>query len=289
MKQLKPDLSTTKIDPYSLEWLPASLNDLLNELEALKQTAEESNSLLLFRGHRQREWRLDSTFARTVKNKLFSMQAHEGYSIRLRDSGDLNLALTSLLLLKYGTIFEPSAELKRVETEHDVDSWFELMKRHQQHPTEDIPVLQGSNFLDWSRSSDVALYFANLNRNGAGAIFVCDASATGKTQQTLRVLDILRKVREQMMQGQANGAPLLFSPQNQILNQRAKNQQAVYFAQMELRLDLAELWRMTERTLNNETIVVKLIVPPGTEHELERYLVGKGTDRKFIFPDDLDK
>lgn len=288
MKHPEPTLPSTMVNPRTKEWLPASLDDFLVELEALKQAADRSRSLLLFRGHCRPEWRLDSTFARSIKSLLFSMRPEEGYSARLRNSGDLNFALSGLLLLKYGTILEPSAELKKVEVEHGVDSWFELMKRHQQYPEEDAPVLQGTNFLDWSRSSDVALYFANEDRSGPGALFVCDATATGKTLQVLPVAEILHKVREQLMQGQSNGAPLLFSPPKQILNQRAKNQQAVYFAQMELRVDLADLWRLVESSLHSETILLKLVLPQGTESAAGRYLASKGIDRHFIYPDRSD-
>jgi hypothetical protein len=188
-------------------------------------------------------------------------------------------------LLKFGTLLQPSAELKDVEAVHGVDAWFELMKRYQQYPKEDIPVLRGTNFLDWSQSSDVALYFANEGRSGHGALFVCDATATGKTLQRLPVIDILHKVREQLMKGQANGAPLLFSPARQIANLRAKNQQAVYFAQMDLRLGLSELWRLRELRVGQETILVKLVLPRGTEDEANDYLLRKGIDQAFIYPD----
>lgn len=285
MKNLIPAHPGTKIDLRTNEWLPASPEGFFAELAALKQCAEHAQSLLLYRGQRRREWRLDSTFARSAKSLLFGMKPEEGYSERLLRSGDLNAALSSLLLLKFGTLLEPSAELYAVELEHGIDAWFELMKRCQQYPEEDSPALPGTNFLDWSQSSDVALFFANDGRNGQGALFVCDATATGKTQQILPVMEILKKVRTQLMQGVPNGAPLLFSPQQQIANQRAKNQQAVYFAQLELRLDLLELWRMQEDRRPGETIVVKLVLPAGSAAELDRYLSEKGVNHPFIFPD----
>ena len=159
------------------------------------------------------------------------------------------------------------------------------MKRYQQYPEEDAPALPGTNFLDWSQSSDVALFFANEGRDGQGALFVCDATATGKTLQILPVVQILHKVREQLMQGLANGSPLLFSPPRQIANQRAKNQQAVYFAQMELRIDMLELWSMQENRDSSDTIAVKLVLPARTEADFTRYLSENGMDSAFIYPD----
>ena len=284
MKALKPSSTATRIT-RTREWLPESLDALLAEIDTLKLRAAEEKRLLIYRGHRRREWRLDATFARSVKSRLFGMEAYDGFSARLRDSGDLNSALTSLLLLKFGTLLGPSAELKTVESEHGVDAWFELMKRYQQYPEEDVLALAGTNFLDWSQSSDVALFFGNDGRDGEGALFVCDATATGKSLQMLSVVEVLRKVREQLMRGEANGLPLLFSPPKQIANQRAKNQQAVYFAQMELRLDMLESWRLQELSKDDESIILKIVIPRGTEGDLRKYLEAKNIAEPFIYPD----
>lgn len=81
------------------------------------------------------------------------------------------------------------------------------MKRFQQFPNEDMRELKGTNLVDWSRSSDIALYFANERRQGVGALFVCDATATGKTLPVVPVVKILAKLREQVMNGLSNGRP----------------------------------------------------------------------------------
>lgn len=210
----------------------------------------------------------------------------EGFAPHLWHSGDLNATLSNLLLLKFGSFVGPSAKLLSVAArEKDVDPWFELMKRYQQFPDEDELPLKGTNLIDWSRSCDVALYFANQDRQGAGAIFVCDATATGKTLQIVSVAEILEKVRMQVTQGLANGSPLLFSPKGQIAYQRAKNQQAVYFAQMDLRLDLMEHWRLQEKASSGETIAVKLVLPPGSEQDCNAFLGSKGVNSAFIYPD----
>lgn len=285
VKSLKPVHAATRVQTRTREWLPGSAEALFAELESLKKRASADGRLLLYRGHRCREWRLDSTFVRSVKMKMFGMQAHDGFSLRLQDSGDLNSALTSLLLFKFGTLLAPSDELSKAESDHDLDAWFELMKRYQQYPEDDIPAPAGTNFLDWSQSSDVGLYFANEQRSGEGAIFVCDATATGKTQQVLPVIDILNKIRERFMRGQPNGLPLLFCPPRQIANQRARNQQAVYFAQMELRLDMLEAWRLQEALLPDETIIQKLVLPAGSEDEIAKFLSEKSISDRFMYPD----
>ncbi len=287
MKHPVPVHERTRIHSKTGEWLPDSFEACLGELEHLKQVAAKTNALLLFRGHSRREWRLDSTFVRSVKSRLLDMDPVDGFARHLWHSGDLNASLSNLLLLKFGTLVGPSDELLAVAVKDDVDPWFELMKRYQQYPNEDELPLKGTNLIDWSQSCDVAVYFANEHResSGSGAIFVCDATATGRTLQTMPVAEILAKVRAQVMQGLPNGAPLLFSPKRQIAYQRAKNQQAVYFAQMDLRLDLLELWRLQEQANPGETIAVKIVLPPGSEQECAAYLASKGINRAFVFPD----
>lgn len=164
MKALKPVHPATRVHPRTREWLPDSASGLLAELDRLTNRAAEDKRLLLYRGHRRREWRLDSTFVRSVKTKMLGIEAHDGFSARLRDSGDLNSALTSLLLLKFGPLLGPSEELKKAAADHAIDPWFGLMKRFQQYPEDDIPAPAGTNFLDWSQSRDVGLYFANEQR-----------------------------------------------------------------------------------------------------------------------------
>jgi len=227
MKQPAPIHPSTSVSPKTGEWLPVSFDACLMELDHLQKIAADASALLLFRGHANRTWRLDSTFVRSVKARLLDMDPAEGFAPHLWNSGDLNATLSSLLLLKFGSLVGPSAELQSLAAQEEgVDPWFELMKRYQQYPSEDELPLKGTNLIDWSRSYDVALYFANQNRQGAGAIFICDATATGKTLQTVPVAEILAKIRKQVMQGRPNGNPLLFSPRRQIAYKRAKNQQA---------------------------------------------------------------
>lgn len=213
------------------------------------------------------------------------MEPIEGFAQHLQRSGDLNVTLTSLLLLKFGSLVGPSEELLRVAAEHELDEWFELMKRYQQYPDQDMPQLPGTNLLDWSRSQDVALYFANEQRTGEGAIFICDATATGKTLQVVPVADILTKLRTRMLGGFQNGMPLLFSPKRQIGYERAKNQQAVYFAQLELRLDMLEQWRLQEQEQPDSTILIKLVLPANSVAECQTHLVGKGVTTRTMYPD----
>lgn len=286
MKDVIPTLPSTSVKEATKEWVPKSFGDLLHELQYIARLFNREDNLLVFRGHRKREWLLDSTFVRSCKSVLFNIDEHSRFSKRLAESLDLHRVLLNLFLLKFGTLVQPSKELVELEISRGIDPWFELMKRIQQHSDEsqDGPFpIKGTNILDWTRSLDVALFFANDKRNGEGAIYVCDATATGKTLQTIPVGKILDKMNEEGNAGQALGIPLMFHPARQILNRRAKNQQAIYFAQLELRVDLETIWREQEKVLDGETIVLKLILPAGTETNVSAYLLDRGITEAFIY------
>lgn len=288
MKAIIPICSSTVVNKVTKEWIPKSFDDFLLELNQIESSFNGGDALLVFRGHRRREWLLDSTFVRSCKSILFGIDTHSRFSERLAGSLDLHRALLNLFLLKFGVLVCPSQELQALEKPHGIDPWFELMKRVQQHPDErqDGPFpIKGTNLIDWTRSADVALYFANENRTGDGALYMCDTTATGKTLQVIPVGKILEKMNEDGNAGRPLGTPLMFSPARQILNQRAKNQQAIYFAQMELRTDLETIWRLQEEQLRNETIVLKLVLP-GSESHVKEYLLKKGITSAFLFPKD---
>lgn len=238
MRGLNPQLTTTVVHPHTREWIPDSFESFLQELHHLLGFCHEVKALALFRGHRKRQWLLDSTFVRSFKKTLFGLRPYEKLSKRIVESTECHLALLNLYFLKFGVLMHPSDGLEATASEHSLDSWFEFMKRLQQYPKEDGFFLKGTNLLDWTQSADVALYFANENRVGEGAIYVCDATATGKTLQVVPVAQILGIMRDIGNTGAPLGAPLLFCPPRQIFNLRPKNQQVVYFAQMDLRYDL---------------------------------------------------
>jgi hypothetical protein len=282
-----PSLPDTVISAATREWIPDSFDSFLHELNHIVDYCKKKESIALFRGHRNRKWLLDSSFARSFKTTLFSIPSEERLSQRIVTSAEFHPAILNLFLLKFGVLARPSDELEAIAQQHGLDAWFEFMKRLQQYPEmeDGFFFLKGTNLLDWTQSPDVALYFANENRNSDGAIYICDATATGKTLQVLRLGAILDKMSESGKAGVPLGAPLLFCPPKQILCHRAKNQQAVYFAQMDLRYDLEYIWQLREAELQNEMIVIKLILPSGSEAATSEYLSKKEITRTFIYPD----
>lgn len=286
MKNIVPTCSDTTVNVETMEWIPNSFDSFLHELNHIVTSCKRSNSLALFRGHRKREWLLDSTFVRSFKTTLFSLPAGEKLSKRIVESDEFHPALLNLYLLKFGVLVRPSDELESIAVRDKVDAWFELMKRFQQFPEEDGFFLKGTNLLDWTQSHDVALYFANDNRDGEGAIYICDATATSKTLQVIPLGEVLDKMSELGNAGKPLGAPLLFCPPKQIKSVRARNQQAVYFAQMDLRYDLETIWKLREAELTNETIIIKLVLPAGSNVATKEYLDAKEIKSEFIYPDE---
>ena len=275
------------VDTQTMERVPSSFDGFVQELNHVAASCQPPNAPALFRGHRERKWLLDSTFARFVKTTLFGIPIGGRFSKHIVESAELNLTLLNLYMLKFGVLARPSPELEVVASaQPEVDAWFELMKRYQQYPEDNAVFLRGTSLVDWTLSPDVALYFANEEREGDGAIYICDPTATGKTFQVIPVREILDKMRAAGEEGKPLGCPLLFCPPMQIRNPRARNQKAIYFAQMDLRFDFETIWRLREKELENETIVVKLILPAGSEVATREFLVEKKITKAFVFPDE---
>lgn len=285
MKNINPTNSDTNIDSSTKEWIPKTFDGFMSELNHIVSSCHSNESLVLFRGHKERKWLLDSTFVRSCKAALFELSPEARLSSMITVSMELHRVFLNLLLLKYGVLVRPIAELEALSTNEGIDAWFELMKRHQQYQNEDLSLLKGSNLLDWTQSSEVALYFANYKRSGDGAVYICDATATGKTKPTITVGEILDSMNEVGNAGKPLGAPLLFCPSKQIHCERAKNQQAMYFAQMDMRSDLETHWRLCEKDLGDMTILIKLVLPSGSEKAVEEYLTNRGITEAFIYPD----
>jgi hypothetical protein len=181
-------------------------------------------------------------------------------------------------------VARPSPELFALVEKTGVDPWFEFMKRLQQYPGEDPTYFKGTFLIDWTRKLDVAMYFANESREGDGAVWICDVSATGKTLQVLPVERIMQRMEELRLRDASLGIPLIFHPKKQIAQKKATNQDAVYVAQMDLRVDLSEVWNNLQNH-QAEKILIKVILPAGTNEECAHYLNEKGITRDFVFPD----
>lgn len=287
MEEFKPICPSTKVYSSSSEWawLPESYETFMREYEYVARTLSSPDRLVLYRGQRDHTWLVDSTIARSLKkNWLHVLPGHQ-FSARAQDSFELHRLLVSAVLWKFTRVLRPSQELQAHELEiAELDSVFELMKRYQQYPDreEDWESLPGTPLVDWSLSKDIGLFFANWHRsaNQPGAIFILDATATGKVLQTIKVSEVLR-ILEQSINDRSPGLPLLFCPPKQILMTRANRQAARYFAHMDMRHDLAGIWRIHERTLG-QRVLLKILLPAESNGAVAQYLEQKGLTEEFV-------
>ena len=284
---LSPKLTSTTIGDSFWEWIPNTFEKFLEELDSIVAHCKEMGHLVLYRGHRDRKWLLDSTFARSCKTNVFGIESWQ--KLRFEDfrmSTKHQQIVLNLFLFKFDFVARPSAELFNVALKTEVDPWFEFMKRLQQYPEEDPTYFKGTFLMDWTQSVHVAMYFANESREGEGVVWICDATATGKTLQVLPVEEIIQLMAESGERDASLGIPLIFHPKKQIAQKRAANQDAIYMAQMDLRVDLSEVWdNLHTQKGNGDAIFYKLILPSGTTGEFHEYLMNKGITESFLFPE----
>lgn len=289
MKNILPKCTSTKIASEDFHiWMPANFDDFLLELDHITSSCTGEDPLPLFRGHSNSVWTLDSTFVRTCKKILFDLPPHKNLNATIKESLVYNNVIQNLYLLKYGFIVSPGGELENIADTNNVDTWFEVMRLQQQFPEKDTPYLKGTFLLDWTKNKDVALFFANNDNDNprmeAGAVYICDAAATGKTLiRDKKVGAILDMMFDKIKKEEPMGVPLMFYPPKQIKIERANNQQVVYFAQMDLRYSFEEIWKEKEKN-DNEIIYVKLMLPKETQEDCQNYLLERGMTKEYLLP-----
>jgi hypothetical protein len=287
MKIIKPSLPTTYINEFKEynEWIPNSFQNYLTELQFIINSCSGANPAILYRGHSDARYLLDSTFVRHCKKILFNINPEDNIPKYIQESIDYHRVLLNIFLLKFGVLMRPPNE--EHETEDDIDSWYEYMRDLQQNEKMDICPIKGTFFIDWSTDYNIALFFANYNRIEDGALWICDSGVSGKIFQVLKLgecLDLMNKLGNSG-KPQSLGLPLIFHPK-QTLHPSALNQKARYIAQMHLRYPLEEIWHVKENEIKNEYIFIKLILPNGTQDECCKYLLSQRITKRYLFPFD---
>ena len=284
-----PKYSTTKIGLDPWEWIPIDFSSFIGELQSISAHCTNLKHLIIFRGHRDRDWLLDSTFVRYCKGKIFGIGITSTLRKDYRMSKDLQRLLGNLFLYKFGERTKPHQELFDLAEKYSIDPWFEWMKKIQQYPEDDLGTLKGSFLLDWSQTISVGVYFTNENRrnNDEGAVWICDIDAIGAiVHQEMTVGAIIELFREAILIDYSTGLPLIFHPKKQLACERARNQDAIYVAQMDLRWDLAETFINFERTQQlTERTFLKLVLPKGSKEECDQWLEHEGITKSYIYPD----
>jgi hypothetical protein len=291
MRIIQPKLKSTKHSDDFREWVPSSFDAFLSELDHIISSCEGEDPAPLFRGQTDYEWFLDSTFVRNCIQHIFTISDHHKLKNEIRHTVSFHRTITSLLLLKFGTVWKPSQESYKREKHDGIDPWFELLKNLQQYPETDY-FINGTFLVDWSRSKDIALYFATYSGKGEtrvvssshGALWICDAAATGNTLQTKKLGEILSLMSSEEFLNGNNTFPLLFHPPKQTFQPRSINQLPVYIAQMDFRYDLAEVWAGYEEK-NEKRIYIKLILRADIKKGAAKYLESQNVIENSVYPE----
>jgi hypothetical protein len=142
--KLRPVLESTICSADKRDWRPSSFQAFVMEIDSIVSHGQKVDHLLLFKGHSDSRWLLDSTFVRYVKKYVLGISPMSRFRVDYRHSAEYQRLIGGLLLYKFETQTSPRAELFRLAQETGVDPWFEWMKRIQQYPEEDIGSLHGS-------------------------------------------------------------------------------------------------------------------------------------------------
>lgn len=291
MEQIDPKVKSTECSPDGRQWVPTSFDNLLAELDYVTKSCESDDPVTFYRGQTNYEWPLDSTFVRESIKYLFGIDQHHQLNKEIRQSKEFHRAISSLLSLKFGTLVKPGQESLDYEKKHNIDPWFELLKNLQQYPEKDN-FIKGTFLIDWSGDKDIALYFSTFQGKGAdrrissnhGALWICDAVATGNVLQVKKLGEILLLMNDHEYFNAEKTFPLIFHPPNQTHQPRAVNQHPVYISQMDFRYDLADLWFSYEEKVQKR-VFITLIITEKIKKEVGDYLDSKGVTEELVYPD----
>ena len=268
------------------EWIPSSFSAFIQELDRIVSMGKKQNYCMLFRGHSNQQWLLDSTFVRSIKQNIIGIEPKLKVIKSYRHSLEYQRLLVSLLIFKFAVATKPSQDLETL-TGKGIDPLFEWMKRIQQYPKEDVTKISGTFLIDWTKNEKVAMYFASEDYNKSyndGTLFIANLSETGKVLHKNKNLeDILSIYKKAYLADQPLGITLIFFPKKQIECKQADNQEVVYIAQMDMRVDLFEIWEKYEIE-NKKQVILKLRLPHRLKEECCNWLESNGITKKFLFP-----
>ena len=288
-----PKLNSSLSNSDDKIWRPTSLESLFQEIDQISKIGEKSDSLILFRGQTKIYWPIDSTFVRNCIPTLFNIKDYTKLPPGIRRRSTFHRTVTSLLLMKFDEIIKPSQEAYEKEVSHDIDPFFELLKNVQQYPENysESPFIKGTNFIDWTYKSDIALYFATFEGKGEqrkvssdnGALYVYDASSTGNIHQTIKMQQVFDNMTSYEFLNGEGALPLMLHPKKQTQQHRASNQKPVYITQMNFSFNLSEVWEQYEK-VNNTRVFIKIEIEENLKKELAEYLDSKGVSEQHVYP-----
>jgi len=285
-----PLKESTQVSENGHEWRPATFADFLEELLHLEWVF---NEVCFFRGHRQNNWLLDSTFARNLKIQR-GLSVTQRYSEKLLNDVSEQHEMARAWLRKFRAL-HLSPQLQQYKS-LGIDPYYEHHRHHQQNPNNpllaDIPPV-GTNFIDFTWNWKVGLFFANFKRapEMEGALFIIRQTALGNVlfregNSVLNLMQILEKWLLEKPEEEYGRLPLMIDPEKQLnsmLDPKIKRQEALYLMQTDFRVDCGLSWELLHGQTGKQ-VFVKLILPADTQTEVQEVLSGYGISKDYLFP-----
>jgi hypothetical protein len=234
--------------------------------------AESGRSVVLLRGQADAAWTIRSTFARNCDDRFDETDPWYGNRIH------------QAYLDKFRYVVRPSAELLKTARAMELDEYFELMRRMQQHPHEFdyAGVIPRPNFLDWTQVADVALAFGAEDQTRDGVILLFDAAACGDIAIRHSLASMLDAMQDRLDDGQVMGLPLIYCPRRQSSYLRVERQRPYYVAQMDLRYPLESVLEKRESATTPHLLLRRIILTPSVKAEIDYDLASRGHSREWL-------
>lgn len=266
---IKPRCKSTQVKGE--EWIVHNFSSLLEELEYLGSFAK--NEVVIYRGQRDFNWPIVSTFHRSCIEHWNGL----GWESNLKFH---NFVVQNLQHKLHR--WQASKDLKKLVRLHNLDEGYEVFRKMQQDPKEDTYLIKGTNFLDWSKSKHISLFFATDGQVSDSALFACFLSRTGNVQQTKKFFNVMSLLEESSDLSTIKSLPLFFHPPTVTRFPKANIQEAVYIIQTDFTRGCDEVWRHFA-WMNLEQVHIKIRIPIKLKSEIVEYLANLGITRDYVY------
>lgn len=271
-------------DNYELN--PKNFKELIQIIEYF-QFLNSNSEPILFRGHKDKGYLLDSTFSRSLKEGQGILKTSRYPDQVLQDKTYQHKCATQWVEKCNKVQYSP--KLRELSSK-GCSFHFELCRNAQQNP-EDSKFFdlspKGTNLIDFTKDPLKALFFANKGSR-QGALFLVWQCNTGKSFRTSgeEIINQLQAAVAKEPYEEYGSLPLLLFPKHQIkdlLDPKPITQEAVYFVQTDFRFDLELCWRrLSEET--GKRVYIKIVLPIGYKNHINYYLKSKGITEEYLFP-----
>jgi hypothetical protein len=288
-----------RIPHPGIEYAEDSFTWRVHDLDALgvavKSLDQYCGGNALFRGQRNANWLLHSKYRRNMA-KAHPPPSCECTTETQREWNDWHFKLVREYLDRFGELTAKFPDLAGICSEHEADLHFELHKASQQYadfaPQGTLSV--GSNFVDFSKSYVVGLFFSAHDPVGedsdeAAAIIVIDPTILNHIEEMLTHHDGQSQIHTEFQEDLDDRIPKADFPfyrvERYIPCARTQAQQASYLAQMDFRHCATVLWHLASEKMGRQHFC-KIEYPADLKPAVLSYCSEQGVNQETMFPSD---